>query len=382
MARMMPRWLLVAALVSCAATPCSAQFLSNLFDPSVISAGMGGASAAVPWSAEPNYWANPALLGYYQGIRWQWSRTRLAPDFLDHAYFASSRFVLAGAGVGMELTGRPFEGMGNLRLDYGPLLLDPTDPSSVFDLYERVDAVAVGVSLGQFANALLSLRDSALPPVTRHGDIALGYAEKHTLISGLPGLSANQTSHDFGFLVRAELSDQELPGPFARIEASYGRGEVNYEGSTDLGFFGILEPVNYMYRDGGALRFDFGHSGGAGSAGLRLFRVMTRGLGSPLSVGFALDREYVVSGISPYDVTHEGAEIAFFRILSVRAGHVKDDDADIHGNTFGAGLTLPIGEALSVRYDYAKYPEAMGLRHLDRHGVSIFFDPLVFRRRD
>src|SRR5438445_9022278 len=71
MARALLRWLLVAAFLSCAAAPCSAQFFpSNLFDPSVISAGMGGASAAVAWSAEPNYWANPALLGYYQGIRW------------------------------------------------------------------------------------------------------------------------------------------------------------------------------------------------------------------------------------------------------------------------------------------------------------------------
>jgi hypothetical protein len=358
---------------------CAAQ-LSTLIDPSVISAGMGGASAAVTWSAEPNYWANPALLGYYQGLRWQWSRTRLIPNFADHAYFASSRFVLAGAGVGMELTGRPFEGMGNLRLDYGPLLLDAADPSSAFDPFERVDAVAVGVSFDQFANALLSLRDSALPPFTRYGDVALGYAEKHTRLGGPPGFSGDRTSHDFGFLIRAELSAQELPGPLARVQASYGRGEINYEGSSDLGLFGVSGPVDYMYRDGGALRFDLGRSGGAGSAGLRLFRVMTRGLGSPLSVGFALDREYVPTG--PYDVTHEGAEVAFFRILSIRAGHVKDDAGDIHGDTFGVGVTLPIGEAVSARYDYATYPETDGLQRLRRHGVSIFFDPMALRRQD
>src|SRR5207245_6746182 len=107
--------------------------------------------------------------------------------------------------------------------------------------------------------------------------------------------------------IRAELSGQELPGALARVQASYGRGEVNYEGSTDLGsFFGISEQVDYMHRDSGALRFDLGRSGGAGSAGLRLFRVMTRGLGSALSVGFALDREYVADGLLPYDATHEG----------------------------------------------------------------------------
>jgi len=81
-------------------------------------------------------------------------------------------------------------------------------------------------------------------------------------------------------------------------------------------------------------------------------------------------------------VTLEGAEVAFFRILSVRAGHVKEDAGDIHGNTFGVGVTLPIGEAVSARYDYATYPETEGLQRLRRHGVSIFFDPMALRRQD
>src|SRR5437016_1615587 len=132
------RPLVLAALVMMAPSICRAQSAGRL-DPSVISAGMGGASVGVAWSAEPNYWANPALLGYYQGIRWQWSRTRLLPDFLPDAYFASSRFVLGGSGVGMSLIGRPFDGMGNVRLDYGSSLFSPGGPP-VTDSYERLDA--------------------------------------------------------------------------------------------------------------------------------------------------------------------------------------------------------------------------------------------------
>jgi len=40
-------------------------------DPSTRSAGMAGAASAVYWGTDPNYWANPALLGYASGIRYE-----------------------------------------------------------------------------------------------------------------------------------------------------------------------------------------------------------------------------------------------------------------------------------------------------------------------
>ena len=44
-------------------------------DASIRSAGMGGACNAVFWGADPNDWANPALLGYHSGLRYSWGKT-------------------------------------------------------------------------------------------------------------------------------------------------------------------------------------------------------------------------------------------------------------------------------------------------------------------
>jgi hypothetical protein len=41
----------------------------STLDPSVRATGMGRAGVAVFWGVDPNYWSNPALGGYLQGIR-------------------------------------------------------------------------------------------------------------------------------------------------------------------------------------------------------------------------------------------------------------------------------------------------------------------------
>jgi hypothetical protein len=47
-------------------------------DISARSAALGGASTALPWG-DLNHWANPALLGYVDGIRYAHQRTQLVP---------------------------------------------------------------------------------------------------------------------------------------------------------------------------------------------------------------------------------------------------------------------------------------------------------------
>src|SRR5690349_1187658 len=74
--------LLIACIAFC--SPVSAeQIFDNLaiaapvleIDPSIRSAAMGGASTAVSWGIDPNYWANPSLLGYARGIRYEQGST-------------------------------------------------------------------------------------------------------------------------------------------------------------------------------------------------------------------------------------------------------------------------------------------------------------------
>ena len=50
---------------------------STNLPPSVRSSGMGFASNAVFWGGDPDYWSNPALLGYHDGIRYEHGTSRL-----------------------------------------------------------------------------------------------------------------------------------------------------------------------------------------------------------------------------------------------------------------------------------------------------------------
>ena len=43
-------------------------------DLSIRSAGMAGASNAVFWGGSLNHWANPAVLGYTRGIRYEYGQ--------------------------------------------------------------------------------------------------------------------------------------------------------------------------------------------------------------------------------------------------------------------------------------------------------------------
>ena len=156
-------------------------------DASVISAGMAGASTAVFWGGEPNVWANPALLGYYQGIRWQWGETQLVPGLAADVRFSVTRLTLAGAGIGFENAGDPADA-GGIELEYG--LSEGTDqsgqPTGTFGAYERVDAMGAGVSVGRLIEAIAAMQGSEAPGIVRHLDVAVGWRRKDTVVQLSP----------------------------------------------------------------------------------------------------------------------------------------------------------------------------------------------------
>jgi len=344
---------------------------SLAIDPSVISAGMGGASSAAAWSAEPNYWANPALLGYYDGVRWQWGRTRLIPDLASDVHYTTNRITLGYGGLGIESAGP----VGGMRLDFGSSIgTDPSgNPTGPIDAFEGTDALGFGVSLANLASSILALNGSELPDVARHLDVALGYARKHVDSQLAPGFTTSTTAHDRGLLLRGQVGGPAPPGGTGvRFDASYSRAELSYDQD-------VTSPR--MDRDGVAMRLAIEHPLSSGGADTWYRRSLMRALQPVLALGYAYDQEQVGPGIfGGYTVKHHGVELTMLNVLSLRFGHVEDRVGDIDGATFGYGVALPVGDFAGARYDFAQYPESSNLSDLHRHSFSIFMNALALRR--
>jgi len=337
-------------------------------DGSAISSAMGGASAAVFWSAEPNYWANPALLGYYQGVRYQYAHSQLVPGLATDVILTSNRVTLAAWGVGVEL--------GGTKLDYG-------------DSYgeEKVQAAALGVSLSRLLGSIAP--GSPVAALARNLDLAVGFARKDVemQLSPLTWGEASASGHpcDIGLLARAGLDLGTLAGAAApvRLEAALGAAVLNF---NDVEFTFLNEdessPPSRMRRLGGSARLAVGLP--AAWSGMAAFPgALLRGLDPLVSVGVAYDDEHVQAGDESdhgYDVTHVGLEVAVLNALSVRLGHVTDREGGIDGATWGLGVGLPIAGVAGVRYDYAEYPQSSSLPDVIRRTASVFVDPIALWR--
>ena len=102
-----------------------------------------------------------------------------------------------------------------------------------------------------------------------------------------------------------------------------------------------------------------------------------------LSVGLARDNEHVQAGNGDrggFDVTHLGAELTLLNLFTVRTGRLDDPLGDRSGGTFGLGIGFQLGGFLGFRYDHGTLPESSELSDLQRHGYTIFVDPVAFYR--
>ena len=114
------RFIGITLITGCAFVPMAAAqgaAVSMNIDVSSRSAALGGASDALFWGEERNHWANPALLGYEHGIRYEHGYTQLLPGLANFP-FTSDVIKFGGGGVGLVLSGQPF-GYGGVNLDYG-----------------------------------------------------------------------------------------------------------------------------------------------------------------------------------------------------------------------------------------------------------------------
>lgn len=396
------------------------------FDTSARSAGMGGATTAINWTDDPNVWANPALLGYHRGLRYQQFHSQLASGLADDIFMDSDRVTLGAYGVGFLFAGKPFGRMGGDYLDMGQQIGtdengNVTEP---FHSYMNADSWGVGVSLAQVFDAIAGL-DAPTPPevagkggqgLARYGDIAFGWTHKRfedalaefsTMQDSPGGGSGRATMSDWGLLLSATPYNSidnagQLPALDAaldplgglRVDLSYGWSDLNYNNARiDHVDADQSDPAPRAHRSGFAIR---GALGGIPEA-VRV-AMEDAGLGlvaeslSPLvSYSMSWDRstpwyrwektEYV-SGADPKQREYlRGSELVLANIFYLRRGHVKAEYGDIDGTTSGWGLGFRLADIAGFRYDRAEVPQAQGLPKAKSTGYTVFVDGVAIWQR-
>jgi hypothetical protein len=401
--------LLVAFLAVSSEAFAQGAALSTDLDISVRAAGMGRCSNAVFWGGDADAWSNPALLGYHSGIRFTHGRTQLVPDLADDVHFTTNQVSLAAYGLGFTFSGKPFDGFGSVRLDYGTSqITSPTgEDLGSFDSYEDIRSWGVGLSVGRAADALLRATGHASPRLLRHADVALGMNKKDVdvmLFPELPGLPSSgigsTSAEDRGVFFRlSPYNSFDGPGFVDGIDralqlaldAGYGISTLN-RGQPEITFGDFEDRLMEENHKGWsahvalqpqALNREFQDSHLAW---------LGRSLSPAVSFGATWERntlkyegyDYLSGSTFPAEsrITNRGWELTLLNVFSVRRGHVADPDGNVRGTTDGWGVGYTFDGIAGVRYDKAKVPQATDpetgqrLADVHRRGWTVFFDPL------
>jgi len=402
-------------LASLDAGPVFAQSpaISTTLEPSVRSSGMGRASNAVFWGGDPDYWGNPALLGYYDGIRYEHGSTQLVPDFTDDVYFTTKRITLGAYGLGLALSGEPFDGMGSTRLSYGVSQATSSTGEDLgsFESYEDIKSWGIGLSLGRAVESIWRRTDKPAPAVTQYVDVALGMNWKDVtlvLSPDLPGIpGAGQGSghaNDQGLFVRISPYNSfdgarlipALDSTLAlRLDGSFGISTIN-QGEVTFVADNRSDNMVEEHRTGWAARM------AAHPIALKThleddhLAWLDQTLSPLLSFGAAWDQVTFNSeivdpsgavSVRESEIEHTGWELSLLNIVTIRRGHISDPDGSIDGPTTGWSAGLTYAGVLGFRYDEATVPQATDpftgqhLANVHRSAWTIFMDPIEASRR-
>ncbi len=375
------------------------------FDPSARAGGMGGAGSAVWWGQAPDHWANPALLGYHRGLRYEFARHPLAQGIAPDIHFEAQRLTFGIAGIGLLATG-PREYL----LDMG--WLQGTDelgqPTESYHSYMVARTWGVGISLAGLVDAVRLDPEGDGDGLSRHLDVAVGIVEKEFadflapewLVPG--GSSGTIADRDLGLLVRVTPlntvgREEAAAGPLGPIQALSGglRLDLGYARSVQNSRERWIihtdasqgDPMPKMHRRGVAVHLATGlpDRWRDGLTGRRLGWV-AESLTPLLSWGYAWDE--VTAGIrwieaeqrfefarDESDQEHSrGWELSLANIYHIRRGRLRYSIGQVEGPTEGWGLSLPLGRFAGWRYDEARVPQAEGLPRSWRRSWTVFFD--------
>jgi hypothetical protein len=364
-----------------AAAPAHAQLYqppppSTLFDTSVRSAAMGGASGAVTWG-EPGVWANPATLSGVNGVGWVTSHFKALPGFVDALELSSQRVLIGGGGIGFSLMGQPISGLGKSQFDVGPIALPLGQEGPA--PYERTEGWGVGISPFKVIESLRRLGKAGPLGLSSYGDVAFGYQNKASkgVIDETFKFDEAGT-YDWGATGRLALARWWGPDAPFRLDLSGGYSQVNVLKSSQQNTNATTQQID---RFGGALHLSPAPPSAriASPPSLPWWRP---GDVPALSFGLAYDREHhhdePFAGGNDFSVDRYGFEANVFRLLALRVGYVSDQEGEIEGWTYGGGVSLPIGPWGSVGWQLASVPLAPGLDRQYRQGWSVWLHPESF----
>jgi hypothetical protein len=391
----MRSWHALAVLVwiVCGASSAAGQGASGaqstFLDPSIESAGMGGASVAVFWRDTPDDWANPALLGQLRGIRYSYGKTQLVPDLADDVYFKTHRILLGGWGLGLNISGKPIDSMGKLRLDYGKSYATDVDGNiiAVFSSYEEIRTLGVGVSLLELASNIAEATGGSPWGVSRWLMVELGHSWKDIVVDLAPedvtldGRAARGEANekDRGVLVRVTPfngigSDPLMEGRGLRhrLDLAAGFAQLNYD---DSGISYIDEdqpdPIVEDRRLGFSARWKLALP--ANGAWIWSLASPTMDVGAAWQQSKFYDGGVQVGGT----INRTGQEVVLADLVSLRHGYVDDEVGTVQNDTWGVGIGLAYRKAIGARFDWAQVPQSKFLRQdVQRRSITVFVDPL------
>ena len=383
--------LISLVLVGGLTTPALAQVITDvlptqIFDPSIEAAGMGGASIAAFWEENPNDHANPALMGFHSGLRYSYGTTQLVPELADDVHYASHR-ILAGAwGIGVAMSGKPIESVGYVGINYGPTEITDVDGNVIgeAEATEHVRSIAVGLSVFDLISSIRVARGGEPLSFNRRLSLALGHAWKTYDIEFAPFIEGEGNNNDAGILLRVAPFDQI--GETLRDANDRLRWKVDVAGAyTRLDY---LNDRTVDFDNGGSSDELFGHRSIGGSVQFTM-ALPNDGVGDlwdfatpSIRLGVTYEHTDTYEGDTKLGefAKRYGAELSVIDMLYLRYGHVKGE-VGLDDATFGAGFSLKYRNMIGVKGDYASYPRTADVLFFvpddtyDRWGLTFFVDP-------
>jgi hypothetical protein len=364
------------------------------FNTSVRAEGMGGAGIAVPWGGDVNNWANPALLAFRPGVRYDRMESQLVPDLADEIFIHSNQVTVGAYGVGLLFAQGPMDGV---FLDMGNQISTNDDGTQgpTFDSWMKAQYHGIGVNL---THVIAALNNEQIPDILQRLDVSGGIVWKEFedmlapdyVLQDAQGGSSTARCHDLGLLASYRFIDSRGHGDGAlsflgglMLAASAGISTLNTGGDFIVHVDADqADPLPKMHVKGWAVHAETGfpakwesrdHSWLA-EALTPLFSVTySRQRIQPGITWVEADHDYVY-GLDDDEVeTGWGYEIGIANVLHVRRGHLHGT-GQIDGKTRGWGLHIPFGRYGGLRYDKATVPQATGLCDVTRESAGFWID--------